>query len=138
MQIQNNVLDDDEPSYWPPGVTLPIISNSTTPTSITPTQRYVAPLRILHDNSYDDREEGHHESHHGAWDASGGNTDLEETLKAILSNQNDMKDKMQSLSRRMNYLEEMIAVSSSNTSGSDDTLKKQQIPTELSVLTCLN
>ena len=40
----------------------------------------------------------------------------------------------------MNSLEEMISVSSSSTtSGSDDaTLKKQRIPSELSVLTCIN
>ena len=30
---------------------------------------------------------------------SGGNTNLEETLKAILSSQKDMKEKMQNLSR---------------------------------------
>ena len=124
--LQNNVVDDDEPSYWPPGVPLPLISNSTLlPHQLLPHNAMLLLYEFFMMIVMKMKKR-----------VTFMKNQVVEILtwkklcrKAILSSQKGMKDKMQNLSWRMNSLEEMIAVSSSSTtSGSDDaTLKRQRI-----------
>lgn len=109
----------DEHPYWPPGVPLPL-SQSTTPissrtpisripTSRTPVSRNTRPVPIF---STPPEVGGEY--------ASGGGSDIEETLKSILSSQKQMQKQMDHLLHRVGTLEESVKESSLSSSTSDE------------------